>query len=148
MKKLFLAALLLTALPFALRAQILNPVKWRYSAKKIGEGQYLLHLKAAIDRGWHLYAQDAGEGPVPTSFSFEKAEGTQLVGKVREVGHPRKTFDKNFNAQLKYYQDSVDFVQFVKVKPGTAMVKGSLEYMVCDDRQCLPPKTLPFVIRL
>lgn len=148
MKNLLLIALVSLALPAALSAQILNPVKWAYSAKQIGTGQYILHMTARIDQGWHVYAQDAGEGPVPTSFKFEKTPGTEFTGKVHEVGKKHREYDKNFNSVLSYYQDQVDFVQYVKVKPGTGVVKGTLEYMVCDNHQCLPPKDIDFSIKL
>lgn len=148
MKKLVAIILILFTFPVLLSAQILNPVKWSYSAKKIGNNQYILHIKASIDNGWHLYAQDAGEGPVPTRFKFDKNPKIALKGKTREVGKLLKDFDKNFNSVLKFYKDSVDFVQYVEVKPGVSTVKGTLEYMVCDNVQCLPPKDIDFSIRL
>lgn len=148
MKKLMGALIVCLALPTLLSAQILKPVHWSYSAKKIGADQYILHMTAQVDEGWHIYAQDAGEGPVPTSFKFEGNPGAQFTGKVREVGKMKKEFDKNFNSVLKFYENKVDFVQYVKVKPGTSAVKGTLEYMVCDNRQCLPPKDVDFEIKL
>lgn len=148
MKKLLVFAFICLALPALVSAQILNPVHWNYSAKKIGTGQYILHLTANIDHGWHVYAQDAGEGPIPTSFKFDKKPGIQFTGKVREVGKLQKEFDKNFKSVLKFYENKVDFVQYVKVNPNTKSVKGTLEYMVCDNRQCLPPKDIDFEINL
>jgi len=148
MKKFITAVFFLLAVPLLGSAQILNPVKWQYSAKKIGNGQYILHMTALIQPGWHVYAQDAGEGPVPTSFKFEKTDGTQFTGKVREVGKLEKQYDKNFDSILKYYEGKVDFVQYVQAKPGTNNVKGTLEYMVCDNHQCLPPKDIDFNIQL
>ena len=148
MKKLLGTAFICLVLPVLAGAQILNPVHWNYSAKKIGAGQYILHMTARIDPGWHLYAQDAGEGPVPTSFKFDDNSGTKFTGKVREVGKLLKQFDKNFNSVLKYYENKVDFVQYVSVEAGTKSVKGTLEYMVCDDHQCLPPKDVDFEISL
>jgi thiol:disulfide interchange protein DsbD len=148
MKKLFGTALILLALPALISAQILNPVHWSYSAKKISQGQYILHLTANIDPGWHVYAQDAGEGPVPTSFKFEKTTGATYTGKVHEVGKLHKSYDKNFDSVLKYYENKVDFEQYVKVKDGTPSIRGTLEYMVCDNHQCLPQKDIDFNIKL
>lgn len=147
MKKYFFPFLLLV-LPFVAGAQILSPVKWSYSAKKTGANQYELHMKAVIDDSWHVYAQDAGDGPVPTSFKFDGNAGLQRIGKVKEVGKEKKMYDRNFQSVLKFYEKNVDFVQVVKVKPGTQSVKGTLEYMVCDNHQCLPPKDIDFEIRL
>ncbi len=148
MKKLLGLAVILMMTPLFLNAQILNPVHWSYSKQKVGEGQYIIHMKAAIDPGWHVYAQDAGEGPIPTSFTFKKNDDLVFKGKVRAVGKKLKSFDKNFNSVLKYFENSVDFVQYVQAKPGAGAVEGTLEYMVCDNKQCLPPKDIDFKINL
>jgi DsbC/DsbD-like thiol-disulfide interchange protein len=146
MKKLF-TVLCLFALPILANAQIENPVKWSFSSKKINATTYELHMTATIDAGWHLYAQDAGEGPVPTSFKFTKNPLVVLTGKTIEEGKLHKAFDKNFNSELKYYENTVDFIQKVTVKGKAATkVKGTVEFMVCDDHQCLPPKELDFAI--
>lgn len=146
MKKL-LTALALFALPILASAQIENPVKWSFTAKKVNATTYEVHATATIDAGWHVYAQEAGEGPVPTAFKFTKNPLAITAGKVEEVGKLHKSFDKNFNSELKYYENTVDFVQKVTVKGKAATkVKGSVEYMVCDDHQCLPPKEVEFAV--
>ena len=146
MKKL-LTALALFALPALVSAQIENPVKWSFTAKKVNATTYEVHATATIDGGWHLYAQEAGEGPVPTSFKFTKNPLTVLTGKVQEVGKLHKSYDKNFDSELKYYEKSVDFIQKVTVRGKAATkVKGSVEFMVCDDHQCLPPKEMEFAV--
>ncbi|SEW28763.1 protein-disulfide reductase DsbD domain-containing protein [Chitinophaga arvensicola] len=146
MKKL-LTALALFALPILASAQIENPVKWSFTAKKVNATTYEVHATATIDAGWHVYAQEAGEGPVPTAFKFTKNPLAVTTGKVEEVGKLHKSFDKNFNSELKYYENTVNFVQKVTVKGKAATkVKGSVEYMVCDDHQCLPPKEVEFAV--
>ncbi len=148
MKKLFAVFMLMMFLG-GVNAQINNPVQWTYSAKKIADKTYELHITATIGNNWHLYAQDAGEGPVPTQILFTANPLIKLDGKVKEVGKMEKAFDKNFNSTLKYYAKTVDFVQKVKVKSTIAtVIKGSVNYMVCNDRQCLPPKDVPFSIKV
>ena len=134
--------------PLLLHAQILDPVDWSFSKKELGNNQYIVHLTATIDPGWHIYAQDAGEGPIPTSFTFEKNDSLTYKGETRAVGKLHEEFDKAFKSELKFYENKVDFVQYVTAKQGAKYVKGSLEYMVCDDHQCLPPKEVPFKISL
>ncbi|HUX85331.1 MAG TPA: protein-disulfide reductase DsbD domain-containing protein [Chitinophagaceae bacterium] len=146
MIKQFLAVVLALS-PLVLSAQILAPVHWTYGLKKISGNEYAVHMKAQIDPGWHIYAQNAGTGPIPTSFKFDQ-KGVTLVGKTQEDGKLVKHFDKSFNSELKYYEHSVDFVQLVRVKPGTKAVNGSLEFMVCNDANCLPPKDIDFQVNL
>jgi cytochrome c biogenesis DsbD-like protein len=147
--KLFLPAFLLLLFAGHVNAQILNPVSWSYSSKKIGDKIYELHITAFIQDKWHVYSQDAGDGPIPTSFVFSLNPLITLYGKVKEVGTLQKIFDKNFNSTLKYYEQKVDFVQVIKLRSTIKTIaKGTLTYMVCSDRQCLPPKDIPFSINV
>ncbi len=125
-------------------AQILEPVKWSFSSRNTGINEYELIFKASIDNRWHLYSQDIPQAPPATTFTFKKDSSYTLEGKVREVGNVIQEFDKNFNMELKFYADSVRFVQKVKIKGKGTTVKGTLNFMCCDDTQCLPPKDVDF----
>lgn len=147
-KKIILSAIVLF-FAIAVQAQIENPVKWTYTAKKISADTYELHITATIASKWHVYAQDAGEGPVPTSISFDKNPLIKLDGKTTEVGKLSKSYDKNFKSNLNYYSNKVDFVQKVKLKAAVNTVaKGKLTFMVCNDEKCLPPKDVTFAIKI
>ncbi len=129
-------------------AQLLAPVKWSFTMKKTGEQSAELILSASIEKKWHLYSQFLPEGgPIPTSFKFEKASFYSLVGAVEEKSKREESFDKNFDMTLKYFENKAVFVQKIAVK-GDGVVKGSLEYMVCDDKQCLPPTEVSFEFKL
>ena len=83
------------------------------------------------------------------SFKFTPNPLISFDGKVKEIGKLEKSFDKNFNSVLKFYTNKVDFVQKVKVKSSVAtVVKGKVNFMVCNDRQCLPPRDVPFTINV
>jgi thiol:disulfide interchange protein DsbD len=130
-------------------AQVENPVSWVFSATKISAKQYELHMSATVDGNWHIYSQQAGEGPEPTSFTFVKNPLVKLDGKVKEVGKLESLYDPNFKSTLKFYNGKVDFVQKVNVKfTANTVIKGTVVYMVCNDRRCLPPKEIPFSIKL
>jgi len=149
MKKGLLVSFLLFTVFSTLNAQIESPVKWDYSAKRVSDKMYELHITANLDGNWHIYAQDAGEGPEPTSFSFSANPLVKLDGKVKESGKLEKSYDPNFKSVLKYYSNKVDFIQKVKLKSSAStLVKGTVSYMVCNDKKCLPPKEIPFSIKL
>jgi thiol:disulfide interchange protein DsbD len=146
MKKIYLALLSFFVVAVA-SAQIENPVKWSYTAKKISDKVYDVYVTANLDNKWHIYAQDAGEGAEPTSLSFSKNPLINLDGKVKEEGKLEKEYDKNFGSTLKFYSNKVSFVQRIKLKsPVATVLKGSVNYMVCNDRKCLPPKEIPFTV--
>lgn len=148
MKKLLFFLIILSSAHAAF-AQMLNPVKWSYSAVKVSDKLYEIHLTALLDKKWHIYAQEAGEGPEPTSFKFNPNPLVKLDGKVKEIGKLEKQFDPNFNSTLKFYGNKVDFVQRVKLKSSAStLVKGTISYMVCDDKKCLPPKEVPFSVKV
>lgn len=131
------------------QAQVENPVAWNFSAVKTGPRTYALHMAATISGNWHLYSQQAGEGPEPTSFTFSKNPLVKWDGKVKEEGKLETAYDPNFKSNLRFYSHAVDFVQNVTVKSNAqTTVKGTVTFMVCNDRRCLPPKEIPFTIRL
>ncbi|MGF6849407.1 hypothetical protein QFZ51_004642 [Chitinophaga sp. W3I9] len=140
-----LVAVFLLLLSHLASAQIENPVKWTFSAKKIDEKRIELQMTANIDVRWHIYAQETGEGPIPTSFRFNKNPLVTFVGKVEESGTLKKAYDDNFKTELKYYERKVNFIQQIMLKGKAATkIKGCVEFMACDDHQCLPSKVVEF----
>ena len=149
MKRILLLFSLAFTLLNTVQAQIENPVQWNWTAKKIADKTYELHMTATINGKWHMYAQEAGEGPEPTAFTFTRNPLVKLDGKVKEFGKLEKNYDPNFKSTLKFYGEKVDFVQKVKLKSSVStVVKGTVMYMVCDDKKCLPPKEIPFSIKV
>lgn len=147
MKNVLLFAFLLISASSS--AQLSNPVKWSYSIVKVADKTFDVKVTAILDKGWHLYAQDAGEGPEPTTFTFTSNPMFKLEGKVKEVGKLRKEYDPNFDSELKFYSNEVTFVQRIKMRSNVAtVVNGNVNYMVCNDRKCLPPKDVPFSVKV
>ncbi|MFH0864750.1 MAG: cytochrome c biogenesis protein CcdA, partial [Bacteroidota bacterium] len=142
MRKIFiLICFLLVSQAFS---QILKPVKWSFFSEKTNDSTANLYLTATIDKGWHIYSQTiVGEGPVPTSFTFEKSSNYQLIGKVYE---PKgiEEFDKGFEINVTYFEKSVTFVQKTNIlSDKDFIVKGTLTFMACE-KMCLPPADVDF----
>jgi thiol:disulfide interchange protein DsbD len=144
MKALFNLALGLL-LSISSYAQVFNPIEWDFSTKKISETEYDLVFHAKVEQGWHLYDQDLPEGgPNPTTFKIKDA-GTnfELIGKTVASFKAHEEYDKNFDMVLRYFGKDVDFVQRIKLlKPGKLNIESEVEWMSCDDKQCLPPDYL------
>ncbi len=133
---------------FEAKSQTLKPVKWSFNVEQTGTEATLL-LKATIDKTWHLYSQDIPDGgPIPTNFKFTPSDDYELEGKVMEP--EAKTFhDSNFEMDLKFFEKEVLFRQKIKLKTTHAFsVKGTLEFMACDDKMCLPPNEIPFSFQI
>ena len=149
MKK-FITAGFLLLFSNILFAQIQNPVSWSATAKKISDKTYEIHLTASIENGWHVYSQTTPDGgPIPTSISFTKNPLLQFQGEAKEVGKLEQKHEPLFGVDVKQFSNNIDFVQIVKLK---ANVKTSanvaVEFMVCNDKQCLPPATRKFSVAL
>jgi hypothetical protein len=140
MKKTLLAGLAILMISVSI-AQSSKQVKWVYSAIKITDRVYEVHMIATINGDYHLYSQDVGgEGPVATSFSFVRSPLLALDGRVKETGKLIKKFETAWSHDVKYYEKTVDFVQVVILKSNIKTnLAGKVEFMVCNDRQCLPP---------
>ena len=127
----------------------LNPVSWSFSSKKISDKTYELHLTATMQTGWHLFSQVQPEDAVaiPTGFKLNSNPLVTLDGKIKEVGKMEKFHDPKLDISANQYANKVDFVQVVKLKSNVkTSVTGSVEYQTCDDKKCLPPKTVTFSI--
>ncbi len=145
MKKIFFT-LITFCFVIASQAQILNPVKFSYTATKKGKDQYEVRIKAILDAKWHIYSiKNPDGGAEPTVI---KITGSKAIGEPKEVGKLQTIYDKEFKTNQMFFENTVDFVQVIKANPGTKKITGSIEYMVCNDRQCLPPKEVPFEINL
>lgn len=131
-------------------SQVKNPVKWIFSAKKIDATTYELHLTASIDPGWHIYTIDhSADIGVATSIVLKSNPLATSQGKVKVVGKAVTLRDPSTAEMVKFYEKTVDFVQVVKLKkPLKTSFSGTVEYMACDDKQCLPPTEKPFTIAL
>ena len=145
MKKIifFVAFLFASAASFG---QILKPVKWSYASKRVSDKEAVLFFKATINDGWHIYSQTVPKnGPQSTSFSFHSSKAYHLNGKV-QAAKPIVKHDPTFDMEVGYYEKAVVFQQKVKLTSNAPTVKGTLTYMVCNDKQCLPPEEVAFSI--
>ena len=148
MKQLYF--LFLCCIAGAASAQSSKQVQWAYSAKKLADKIYEVHLSAAIGANYHLYAQNVGvEGPVPTTFTFVKNPLTTLEGKPKELGKVIKKKEEVWGGNVNYYEKNVDFIQVVKLKGNIkTSLAGNVEFMVCNDSQCLPPSKIDFSVNI
>jgi thiol:disulfide interchange protein DsbD len=125
---------------------ILNPVHWKTSIRKINASDYELEWVAKLDKSWNLYSQFTEPGgPIPTSFAFNEGKHFQVQGKISEKGHKKTGFDPIFGVNvIKYHEGEVVFVQKVKILDPSKPITGSVDYIACDDHQCLPPSNEAF----
>lgn len=144
-KILTLGLVVITLLSFS---QAKDPVKWSASYKAISATEGEIIVVAIIEKTWHTYSQKATpDGPVPTSFNFTASKNYQLVAKTEE-SEAHEEFDNAFGAKTSVFSDKAEFKQKVKVlAKGPQTISFKVEYMCCDDKMCLPPKTVDLTVK-
>lgn len=140
-------------LAIGIQAQILKPVKWSFSIVPVKDKieMYKVSMTAVIEKGWHIYSQSTPDGgPSATKVTFAKNPMVLFEGKTTEVGKLHKEHSKEFGVDVLSYSDKVEFVQGAKVKKRgvKTSLSGTVEFMACDDSQCLPPEEVEFKVEL
>jgi thiol:disulfide interchange protein len=128
--------LLLTILSLStVKAQILEPVKWKTKTEKISDTEFYLVMEGTIEKDWHVYSQFTPEnGPLAAEFTIENAKGNfEIIGKAKESPY-KKQFNDVFEVDEYYFEKNVTFKQKVKItNPNVSSIKVILDYQVCKD---------------
>ena len=132
------------------QAQILDPVGWSYSSEQINDDEFELSFTAKIDEHWAIYSQFLEEGgPLPTTFIFEESSDYELIENVVEDELNRATkHDSVFDMVVTKFYTEARFTQRVRLLADNAVINGSLNYMTCDDKQCIFKPDNPFTFQI
>jgi len=127
-----------------------GPVTWSFASVQAANGSVLIELTAQLEMGWHIYATElpSDEGPIATTFRFTPSPAFAVLGELAEP-KAEEHFDPNFEMTVRYHSDAPRFV--LTVVPNTLeafSVEGEVEFMVCNDKTCLPPTVVPFSVRI
>ena len=136
---------LLLVMAVAANAQMLDPVKFTVTLKTGNTAEGEIVFTGKIDKGWHVYSTGLGnDGPVSATFNVTKLDGVQLVGKLQAKGNEISNFDPLFGMKLRYFENSVQFVQKVKFTKPEYTIDAYLEFGACNDENCMPPTSVDF----
>lgn len=140
MKKV-LSFMLLLMIAWAAEAQILTPVKWEIKLEDSDSSVKTLLFSAKLDNGWHLYDMNLPEGgPISTSFNYETLKGAKTIGSPVPSKKATTVYDEQFEMNLSWYAHEVSFTQKLEItNPKAFKVEGYVEFMACNDENCLPP---------
>lgn len=131
-----------------------DPIKWSFYSNELAPNEYEIVAEAQLEKGWHIYASElpTDDGPVATAFTINKGDQYEQIDKTAEEGKLISAYDKNFEAELKYYENFYIIKQKIKlndgVKASDVTINGEVYYMVCTDEKCLPPTPEEFGFNL
>ncbi|MCQ2113613.1 MAG: thioredoxin family protein [Bacteroidaceae bacterium] len=144
-RRLFLLSIICICVHIC-QAQILEPVKFHVT----GDSTRIV-FKAKIEKGWHVYSvvdstasAEDGYGPTWATFNIRHIKGASLIGSLLAMGNEQKKYDDMFGMNVCYFEDSVTFIQNIKITDKHYDIDCYLEYGTCDDVQCLPPTTVDY----
>ncbi len=134
----------------ALWAAAPNPVAWKLEgapAKPVRRGaRFTVKLCGSIEPGWHLYStKRVPDGPIPTRIWIPEGQLLRMAGPLRSPA-AQTAQDPNFGMEVEYYEGSAVFTLPVQVNEkapaGAGKAQVSASYQACNDKICLPPKTV------
>jgi thiol:disulfide interchange protein DsbD len=127
-----------------------EPVAWTVQdapSKPVRAGaRFTAKIAAKIQPGWHIYGlKPAADGPVPTRLWVAEGQPAQLAAPVTGT-EPQTMQDASFNMEVQLYEGEAAFTLPLKLAPtappGAQKIVVNASYQSCDNKICLPPKTV------
>ena len=121
-----------------------NPVKWTatLSPTDVRAGEVArIEVKAQIAAPWYIYAPTTPPGgPIPATIELVANPKLKSAGKLTQSKAKRKR-DAGFEMDVETFSKSALFTIPVKVSgAGRAIVR--VRFQACNEKLCLPPKTV------
>lgn len=152
MKKLFVLILSLLMGHIASYAQQGDKaVAWTVEAKKAtnGEGsEYTLTAKAVMEKGFHIWAMEAGgDGSlIPTSINVIATLNWKGEWVADQTAHAERM--EFIEGTVYSYSQEVNFTRNFSLTKGLKKIKGVITYQSCNESMCLPPQDVPFEVTI
>ena len=146
MKLIFGLLALALGFPFMGKAQLKpvaqSPVHWSFIIQKKSNGEYRFEAHAIMDKGFHIWALDAGgDGSlIPTSFVSESLAKGSWTSDWKEQAPPIVQTLTFIEGAVRWHQQEITFYRDFKGAPGTR-IKGGVEFQTCNEQMCYPPAT-------
>lgn len=115
-------------------------VSWQYSAEKKSEGTYVLHAKATIKDGWILFSTTMPDSLPNTRIVLDSASAAVgTITNITEQGTLKNRQEALFEANVKYFEHTVELLATVQVKGSISSLKGSVQSMALKGEEVTGP---------
>jgi thiol:disulfide interchange protein DsbD len=137
-----------------LRGKNPGPAKWKFELAPAdaqpGE-TVTLSVRVALEEGWHTYPQHRQTNEKPTKFTLKETPGLKALGEAFEADHAPKVKPpdpeaEKANLPKEIFTGQVTWTREFEVTDANYGLAGSVQVQVCNERQCLAPKTLRFYL--
>lgn len=130
-----------------IQAQIKEPVKFKNELKITSETEAEIVFTGSIEKGWHVYSTELGDdGPISATFNLDTSNHVEIVGKLQPVGKEISIYDKMFEMNVRYFEDTVQFIQKIRFTGSDYFIEGFLEFGACNDESWFTSDSNPFSI--
>ncbi len=150
----FLVILLFSLSAVCVQAQTKKPILWTFTSSKteVKQGEMVeIIMKAEISGDWYLYSSDFDPdlGPTVSSFVIEGNGSFKAAGNLKPIGAKEK-YDSLWGGKIRYFTKHAEFRQKVKILSLKPVLKGTLIYQVCSDKEgkCIPFEEVVFIDNL
>ena len=113
-------------------AQDQQPVQFNFNKEDKGKGEYILNITAKPSPGVQIFSIDkiSGDLPVNTVINFDSSIKKYLQDSIIETGNLQTKKEAALNnANIKFYTDSLQWQQKIKLNPGDSIrIVGSINY--------------------
>ena len=126
-----------------------DPVAWKVQegpTKPLKAGaRFTVKVAAKIQDGWHMYGlKPVADGPIPTRIWI--GDGPAQLAAAIQGTEPQTLVDPSFNMEVQLYEGEADFTLPLRVAAaapdGAQRIVVNASYQTCDNKICLPPKTV------
>lgn len=109
-----------------------------------------VRVEARIARGWYVYSITQPDGgPVRARIWLPDSATFSAAGDVRGP-KASNSFDESFGINVEKYRRAASFIVPVRIagdaRAGTHEIRINARYQACNDRLCLPAKTVTMSI--
>ena len=122
---------------------------WRTEVSQLDKNLYRVSVTAVMDSTWHIYdtlRTEFGPNATIVEFSIAEAKRAEKVGEMTISAEPYRYYDDIFMMEIGYFEDSVTFSQDIRLKKKDAVVNVYVEWMACDENNCLPLADQEFTV--
>ncbi|MBQ2123980.1 MAG: thiol:disulfide interchange protein, partial [Bacteroidaceae bacterium] len=138
----------LFALLFAATITMVAQIDFKVSYNRVSPTEIDVVFTGTAEPGWHIYSTNLPEGgPNSAEFGTDVIKGAELVGTLKPGAGAKTEYDKMFEMDITFFENSCTFTQRVKLTAPAYEVKGYLNYSACNDENCLPPTNVDFALQ-
>jgi DsbC/DsbD-like thiol-disulfide interchange protein len=119
-----------------------SKIKATATADKPGpDGKQVITVKLAIDKGWHTYANPAGDLGTPTVIKVEGRKPEDV-----KIDYPEGKLVKDPAGSMIIYENSAAIKVTVPRTPGDSPLKLKVKFQACNEETCLMPATVELTV--